>query len=160
MATMEALGSSCTRGEISLPANAGRASGGVFQLVVNISVESAGHIGPSVIDGVVRVRRNINIERLVVPNTPSAHVDGGMSPSEPGKALRVQGVEHIIKGVTISHKLGEHEGDIIAVPQINVSLDTIGPGSLIGVEVGAHHVVLVKRVDDVGPAVGRGVGRD
>lgn len=101
MATMEALGSSCTRGEISLPANAGRASGGVFQLVVNISVESAGHIGPSVIDGVVRVRRNINIERLVVPNTPSAHVDGGMSPSEPGKALRVQGVEHIIKGVTV-----------------------------------------------------------
>lgn len=101
MATMEALGSPRTRGEISLPADAGRASSGVFQLVVDVGVESAGHVGPSVIDGVVRVRRNINVESFVVPNTPSPHVDGRVSPSEPGKALRVQGVEHIVKGVTV-----------------------------------------------------------
>lgn len=71
MATMEALGSPRSRGEISLPAaDVGRASSGSFHLVVNTGVESAGHVGPGAIDGVVRVRRNINVESLVVPNTP------------------------------------------------------------------------------------------
>lgn len=83
MDTMETLGSSRSRGEISLPADVCRASSGSFHLVVNAGVESAGHVGPGVINGVVRVGRNINVESFMVPNTPPSHVDGRVSPCEP-----------------------------------------------------------------------------
>lgn len=39
-------------------------------------------------------------------------------------------------------------------------MNIISLGGLVGWEVGVYYVVFMKRVDDIGLVVGRGVGRD
>lgn len=90
MVIMEVFGSFCSRGEILFfVVDVGRVSSGSFYLVVNIGVESVGYVGLGVIDGVVRVRRNINVESFVVLNILLFYVDGRVSLSELRNVLRV-----------------------------------------------------------------------